>query len=290
MSEFEETEFRGPLFNQLEKGNHLLWEPGQVFEKTIGIDRASFCLNSYLWNLHGYSCNLGGSILRGKPFHYIWSGSKPSKLLPDFKLNLFIQAKRSKYSSQSNTKLNPHINGPYWHFDITPHQQLALEKLEEELSVDALVIYAAPVFHKQQELYNHTSNQTIVNNSTFPKASTLKGHSKWYYDRPGIVGVANPNFDFSNEENLMQQIQLKRAEEGSFKNDNGINNLQRISKAITSVVESRSNDFEATRFAYLSALIDDQIEDWELQETKGIKDFMRIETFAYLWKLNWLTF
>lgn len=290
MSDFEESEFRGPLFNQLEKGSHLLWEPGQVFEKTIGIDRASFCLHDYLWQLHGYSSSLGGTILQGRPFQYIWNSNKPSKILPDFKLNLFIQAKRSTYSSQSNNNLIPNINGSYWYFEITEHQQLALEELEKELSGEALVIYAAPLFHKQQELYNHTSNQTIINNSTFPKASTLKGHTKWYYDKPGITGVANPDYEFINEEGLINQIQSIRNEVGDFNKDNGINNLQKISEAVRSVVRSRSNDFQASRFAFYSDLIDEQINRFNIQETKGLKDFMQIETFAYLWKLNWLTF
>lgn len=290
MSDFEESEFRGPLFNQLEKGTNLLWEPGQVFEKTIGIDRASYCLHEYLWQLHGYSSCLGGTILQGRPFNYIWPADKPSKILPDFKLNLFIQAKRSMYSSQSNIKLKPYITGSYWYFEVTEHQQLALEKLEKELSDDALVIYAAPLFHEQHQLYNHTSNQTIVNNSTFPKASTLKGHTKWYYDQPGIIGVANPDYEFINEENLINQLQLKRNEMGGFIRNNSLNNLQIILKAIQSVVESRSNDFQASRFAFYSNLIDKQIESFGVQDEKGLKDFMQIETFLYLWKLNWLTF
>jgi len=93
MTEFEEGEFRGPLFNQLEKGSNLLWEPGQVFEKIVGIDRASLCINDYLWNLHGFSSPLGGLSLHRRKFRYIWNTSKPKKILPDFNLNLFIQAK-----------------------------------------------------------------------------------------------------------------------------------------------------------------------------------------------------
>lgn len=290
MSDFEESEFRGPLFNQLEKGNNLLWEPGQVFEKTIGIDRASFCLHNYLWKLHGYNSNLGGSILQGRSFRFIWSTSKPDKILPDFKLNLFIQAKRSVYSSQSNINLKPHINGPYWYFEVTPHQQLALEKLEQELLGEALVVYAAPVFHKQQELYNHTSNQTIVDNSTFPKASMLKGHSKWYYDRPGIIGVANPNYVYTSEEDLIKQIQSKRNEVGDFFGSNSSENLLKVAKAINTVVESRSDAFEASQFAFYKIIIDDEISNLNLKEMKGLREFMQIETFAYLWKLNWLTF
>ena len=80
MNEFEESEFRGPLFNQLERGSNLLWEPGQVFEKKIGIDRASFCLNEYLWKLHGHNSNLGGCNLRNRNFRYIFKRRKPNLL------------------------------------------------------------------------------------------------------------------------------------------------------------------------------------------------------------------
>lgn len=293
LSDFEEPEFRGILFNQIEGGHHILWEPGQVFEECIGIDRASYCLHDYLWKLHGFQNSLGGSILRGRRYRYIWSKKQPKKLLPDFKLNLFIQVKRASYSSRGNTKLRPHINGSYWHFEITPHQQLALELLEAELAGEALVVYAAPAFHKQQDLYNHTSNRTAVENSSFPKVSILKGHSKWYYDRPGIVGVANPDIDFVSEESLFDQIQDKRKEFGGFNEEYRNNNLLKMSNAINAVVEKRSSDYEATRFAHYNNLIDDYIEIYNIVDSKHSKElraFMQIETFAYLWKLNWLTF
>lgn len=289
-SDFEEGEYRGPLFNQLEKGSHLIWEPGQVFEKQIGVDRASLCLNDYLWNLHGYSSALGGSVLRGKSFGYIWGTSKPNKVLPDFSLNLFIQAKRADYSSQSNSHLHPYIKGEYWHFEITSHQQLALEQLEVELGSNSLVVYAAPVFHRQQELYNHTSNQTIVNNSTFPKASSLKGHSKWYYDRAGTSGVANPEFDYIEGNDLLGSIEAERREKGDFNKSNMIENLQKLSKSIRNVVESQSDSFRASQFAFQNDLIDTYLENWQIGATNGVKDFMQVEAFNYLWKLQWLTY
>jgi len=290
MVEFEESEFRGPLFNQLERGSHLLWEPGQVFEKTIGVDRASLCIHDYLWKLHGFNAPLGGSVLRTRNFHYIWSNTKPKKLLPDFHLNLFIQAKRSEYSSRSKSKLRPHINGAHWFFKITPHQQASLELLEKEMDGDALVVYAAPVFHKQQDLYNHTSNQTIVPNSTFPKVSILSGHSKWYYDKGGMIGVANPDFEDFDEANLLSQVETLRNRAGDYRSNNRIQNLQKLSKAVRNVVENQSNSFQATQFAYENELIDDMILGYGVDNYDGVKDFMQIELFNYLWKLNWLTF
>lgn len=290
ISEFEEGEYRGPLFNQLERGSHLLWEPGQVFEKSIGIDRASSCLNNYLWNLYGYTAPLGGIALRGRPFSFIWGTSNPTKLLPDFSLNLFIQAKRASYSSQSKTSLAPHIIGPYWHFEITPHQQIALEQLEIVLSPDALVVYASPAFHLQQNLYNHTSNQTIVENSTFPKASALSGHSKWYYDTPGTSGVANPDFEFIEGEDLFKKIEIFRQSKGKSNKNDSIENLQKIANRILNVVETQSNDFRASRFAAYSNLIDEYTNAWNLKGISGIKEIMQIYTFNYLWKIQWLTF
>jgi hypothetical protein len=290
MSDFEESEYRGPLFNQLERGSHLLWEPGQVFEKSIGIDRASYCLNNFLWSLYGVNPYPAGTILRNRSFSYIWSHGKHGKQLPDFSLNLFIQAKRATYSSQSNTNLNPHITGPYWYFEITDHQQVALENLENELGNDGLVIYASPVFHKQQELYNHTVNQTIVENSTFPKASMLKGHSKWYYNTAGIIGVANPDYENFSEKGLAEIISIKRKEKGDFNSNQNNKNLIKISSSVLNVVEKQSSDFRATQFAEINNSIDDYIEYWDADGVEGLKEIMQINAFNYLWKLQWLTF
>lgn len=289
-SEFEEGEYRGPLFNQLERGSHLLWEPGQVFEKSIGIDRASHCLSNYLWNLHGYDIPLNGIALRGRPFRYIWDIETPGKILPDFSLNLFIQAKRPDYSSQVKHDLQPHITGPYWHFEITPHQQIALEFLENELGNDALVIYASPAFHLQQNLYNHTVNQSIVENSTFPKASVLTGHTKWYYDKAGTTGVANPEFEFIEGEELFKKIEQLRKEKGEINKNDTFENLQKLASEILKVIEMQSNDFRATQFAYQNDLIKDFIKRWGINDSKSLSAIMQIHTFTYLWKLQWMTF
>ena len=290
VSEFEEGEFRGPLFSQLERGSHLLWEPGQVFEKHIGVDRASRCLNNYLWNLYGLNAPLGGAILRGAHLGFIWASNNPTKLLPDFSLNLFIQAKRANYSSQAKSSLNPQITGHYWHFEITNHQQIALEQLEIALNNDALVVYASPAFHLQQNLYNHTSNQTIVENSTFPKASALTGHTKWYYDKPGTTGVANPDFEFIKGEDFLKMIERLRKEKGEINRDETIENLQKIAKGVLKVVESQPNDFRATQFANQNNFIKAFIENWDVAEINGLREIMQIHTFNYLWKLQWLTF
>jgi len=289
--EFEESEFRGPLFNQLERGSHLLWEPGQVYEKIIGIDRASFCHNIYLWNLYGYQNPLTGITLRNFTFPFIWKTPKKKKLLPDFSLNLFIQAKRPTYSSRKNKILIPQgILGKYWYFKITQHQQNALEILQNCIGNDALVIYASPVFHRQQSLYNHTKNQSIVKNTTFPEAITLSGHSTWYYDTSGASGVANPDYKKVIGKQLYEIIEQKRHEKGQYSEEMAFKNLNKLSKNIKISVERQSNRYESTLFVNYLNEIEFFIEDFEVNKIPGIRELFTIELFCFLWKLQWLTF
>jgi hypothetical protein len=76
--EFEEAEYRGPLFNQLQTSS-LLWEPGQVFEKHIGIDYALWTTHAYLHSLYGYSAPLDGVALSRYRWDYIWSQRRIKK-------------------------------------------------------------------------------------------------------------------------------------------------------------------------------------------------------------------
>jgi hypothetical protein len=190
-SDFEEKEYEAPLYNQLESsGTSLVWSPGQVFEQHIGIDRAMFLDDPDIWEILG-SRPRRGVLLEDYRWRFIWQRRR-RRPLPNFKLNLFIQAKRCFFhkSKPRNLKTNA-LNSPCWRFDITAHQQEALEKVAAKISRRAVVCYAAPAFHRFSELYAHTAARTINQNSTFPTVEKLSGHSAWYYDRPGGSGVAN---------------------------------------------------------------------------------------------------
>ena len=60
--EFEEKEYEGPLYTQLERGNLHLWNPGQVLESYLGFDRAFFLEDPYLFDLHHYRSPLRGFL------------------------------------------------------------------------------------------------------------------------------------------------------------------------------------------------------------------------------------
>jgi hypothetical protein len=62
-AEFEEKAYEGPLYNQLERGNNLLFTPGQVLEKTLGFDAGLFVTQAAIWETLGYKTPLQGAAL-----------------------------------------------------------------------------------------------------------------------------------------------------------------------------------------------------------------------------------
>lgn len=198
-AEFEEREYEAPLYNQLERGSRFVWAPGQVFEGCIGIDHGMFASDEWLFRLHGYSSHLPGAVLARYQWPRFWLRRRPDRL-PNFKLNLFLQTKRSTWSRRPTKALRAKgISGLHWRFEINERQQSALETVATKLKRRALVAYAAPAFHEHRVLHVHTSRGSLVQNSTFPSVSSLSNHTAWNYAEPGASGVANADPTEINE-------------------------------------------------------------------------------------------
>lgn len=177
LAEFEEKEFEKPLYSQLENGSYEVWTPGQCFEYYFGIDYAGNIHLQKFWDR--FECIPYGVILNDYNFDYIWENRKKKRMLPDFRLNLFIQAKRPFLHTGLGTKSI--YDCPYYSFRINDHQQEVLEKLANVLEKNALIVYASPVFGKFKDLYLHTRNGDMIENTSFPKISQLSGHTTWNY-------------------------------------------------------------------------------------------------------------
>jgi len=288
-ADFEESEYRGPLYNQLEHGNHLVWEPGQVFEKHIGIDRASYITHPYFWELHKSNYPMTGVILNNYNWDYIWDKRKKTKILPDFNLNLFLQAKRPHSGTRPAKKLKDKgIIGDYWKFSVTPHQQIALEKMEQALHGKAIVCYAAPAFHTQSDLYSHTRNQTIVQNSTFPPVGDLKTHGAWYYENGGVKGVGNPDFVHIEFDSLQTRIErlIENAQPISESAEQSLSNLANAVISIVSEVQEPSA--VEIWFQYLLSRIDDLNIPEQYNINDALKHYMQVMAFCTVYHLNWL--
>lgn len=177
LAEFEEKEFEKPLYNQLEDGSREVWTPGQCFEYYFGIDYAGNIHSKKFWDRFGIVPH--GVILDNYNFDYIWKTRKHRRNLPDFRLNLFIQAKRPFLHTGTGTKSI--YNCPYFSFKVNKHQQEVLEQLVDVLEDHALIVYASPVFGSFKELYLHTKNGDIIEHTSFPKINQLSGHTTWNY-------------------------------------------------------------------------------------------------------------
>lgn len=193
--------------------------------------------------------------------------------------------------SSGNKNLKSYgIKGGCWKFETTEHQQIALEKLEAKLWGEALVCYASPAFHKQSDLYKHTTNKTIVENSTFPSIASLKGHSAWYYDTPGAVGCANPVYEKINEESLIYRIN-QLVESASYSDNeisDGRRSLSFLAKVILELSSESEDYYESARLSEAVIEISRFAEDYELDDDyQYVKDYLIVREFCFLYRLQW---
>jgi hypothetical protein len=284
-AEFEEGEYRGPLFNQLAT-NQFVWEPGQVFEQYIGIDYALLCTHPAVAKLYGWQAALRGVQLLRYDFDYIWRRRNSRKRLPPFQLNMFIQAKRPQYTRRAPKALKTiGLGSPYWQFDLTAHQQIALEQLGRQLGSKALVTYAAPAFHTSADLYRHTINKSVVEASTFPEVTALSGHQAWNYSEPGNQGIANAEPERIVGLPLVERIAVFTQTEQSQLD--APSNLSQVAAAVSAAVEV-TDDFWQARFQDGLTSLDEALDDAELGERRAsTRQFLKTMWFCHVFRASW---
>lgn len=182
------------------------------------------------------------------------------------------------------------LKSPYWRFEITPHQQLALERLQTNLKNRAIVCYACPVFHKESLLHKWTVEPRIVEHSTFPDISSLAGHIAWNFSEPGARGVANvdpTHYDGpSFAERLHTLVARDERVEGS-----PIEELERLVVAVNSAMYADSVEPTALQAQFADATrVINQIAD-VLAEGEGrsaVAAYGTVLLFTDLNRLSWL--
>lgn len=288
--EFEEREFETPLYHQLVTRTNHVWSPGQVLEQKLGIDYALMCDDPKLWGLHGLSLGPTGAYLH--PLAHRFPHIK--RLLPNFSLNLFIQAKRPYPRVRATKKLKEHgVNSPYWRFTTTPHQQSRLDHLTAILGADALVCYAAPAFHRLTQLNSHTISGSLVANSTFPKASMLSApHKAWNYSDPGIVGLANTEPIFYEEPPLEQQIQTLLRERSRRLDEDDASTLNSLASLVreSASLETQDADSRLAIFSMRAERIDSAFASFGNDARSTIaRDYLHVTNYVGTFNMMWLT-
>jgi hypothetical protein len=152
--EFEEKQFEQHLNFELLGRRNLLYVPGQVLENTLGFDAALFTRNIHFWRLFELGYLRRVPHLTGLRIDNGWWRNLDQEIdmFPDFKCNVFIQHKRPTYLTTAHSKEWSHWKKEYYRYDLTPHQQLALEQLEDKIGNKGIVVYASPAFSKLTNL------------------------------------------------------------------------------------------------------------------------------------------
>ncbi len=287
--EFEEKEYEQPLNQQLLFGSPHLWTPGQVFEQHFGVDSALEALNLPLWQLMGHSRPLAGVFLNHFNWGFVWRKARAVRVLPSFKVNLLLQVKRSDYFNTKAAKpRNVGLEFPFWRFNITPHQQIILNKIENKLNKRAVVSYAAPAFHDLEDLYFHTENVSLVDNSTFVRPSLLNGHSKWAYDRPGGVGFGCSEPEGFEQPSLLERINQAVREQadnvGTGDENEARANLRALSTTLRELDVDRDS-LHGRRFSIYERML--EVLDIG-EDTTPVQDFASVLSFTYVFNLSWL--
>jgi len=187
-SEFEEKQFESPLNAELASASGLFIPTGQVLESLVGFDAALLTHDVRFWRRFGSLSPLSGAFIDAA-----WWGLSAGEInaLPRFRFNLFLQHKRPEYCKGPRGKHRKHFGGPYYRYAITPHQQLALERLATGAAGSSIVSYACPACHTMTTLFYHIQNRTLVDATNFIEVTKLTGHRFYNYRSGGAQGLAN---------------------------------------------------------------------------------------------------
>lgn len=286
---FEEKEYEASLYNQLEAGNPNVWSPGQVFEEHLGFDHAALVHNPRFWQLIGRTTPVG-AFLNRYDWGFVWR-NRSRRPMPNFRLNLFLQAKRPGYYKRVPRHIrDAGMGGPSWCFDVDADQQVALERVSDRLGRRAALVYASPAFHSASQLYAHTKMGTIIENSTFPEIRQLIGHSKWFYDQPGGSGIANPEPKFSEGHSLHDIIRILQQQESSASEGDAARELVDLSKTVVAALDDRElhdNPRVALFFQEIRGL-EQELSQFE-QIGEPVRALFRVSAFTRYFNLEWYT-
>jgi hypothetical protein len=216
--QFEEKQYEQHLNNELLHRKQLLYVPGQVLEGRLGFDAALYSRNRAFWRLFDvppfFPWFDGLWIASNRPGVQLcrewWSHLDQSlPYFPRFKFNVFVQHKRPEYLTISSANEWSHWNRPYFRFELTPHQQKALEQLESHAQNRAIVVYGSPAFVELAELWSAINDQKLIERSNFCQPSKLSGHHAYTFADPGRIGKAHSDtediesFDFYEQFNVL---------------------------------------------------------------------------------------
>ena len=277
--EFEEKSYEQFHNIELLNRSRIFFPPGQIQEHHLGIDCMLLTKNKKFWRLWGYYKWWlypfpPPGVFLNDVFWQELKNTIDAKDFPRFKFNVFIQYKRPEYIISVRGKEYRFWKCPYFRYDILQHQQDILIKLEQKVRDRAIVVYAAPAFHKKKDLFEYFAKRKLIENSNYVKPSSLIGHSRWTYVNGGIVGLA---FSEPKEvESISFLKEIERIKEVRYEN-----NSEFIIETSRILIET-VGEVEYYRKAFLRFL-----ESFYIPEHPLGKALTNIYVILFLTKIRW---
>lgn len=174
-AEFEEKQYEAATNTEPARHGSNLFAPGQMIEHLIGYDAAILTQHPMFWREFPFSA-LRGDVDRVAREVFRHRGVQVTRMVI---CNVFIQYKRPEFLKRGAGRQKTTWNGEsFFRFGVLEHQHNILLFQEGRLR-SAVVCYAAPRFHRVQELFDHSTAGTVVESSIFIRPSELgsKAHS-----------------------------------------------------------------------------------------------------------------
>lgn len=191
-AEFKEKTYEKYFSNEAARLTNISFSPDQCDENFLGFDDAFLLPLHKLFSIAPYvhrrrRLRHSGIVLQ--ELDYLTE--EAVRRMPPFRFNLFVQYKRPEYLRTRGAREWSHWCAAYYRFDITPHQQRLLERLDVASHGRAATVYASPAFWSSSDLWRLVEAEQILDNSNVASASRLTGHGCYTYIKPGHSGIGH---------------------------------------------------------------------------------------------------
>ncbi|MEX1036712.1 MAG: hypothetical protein WDZ54_12220 [Sneathiella sp.] len=242
--EFKEKTFEKYYGHELARLTNTTYSPDQCDEKFLGFDEAYLLPEEWFFRIAPYVRRRPRARMQGigvNDLNHIVE--ELSRYLPKFRFNLFVQFKRPAYLISPGAGQWKDWKQSYYRYEITPHQQEALEKIESQSHGRAATVYASPAFWRSDDLWEHVKNEAVVDNSNMASAGRLSGHGHYSYVSAGFTGKGHSETVSIDSEPLRQVIK------SGLEQNEPLPLNQHLKKAATAIWEATdSGDLAAPIF------------------------------------------
>lgn len=244
-AEFKEKSFERAFGAELGRLTKTIFAPDPCDESYLGFDDSYYIpLGLALRRLPHFTLSkLTRQGLDLRTLAYLSSDLK--KVLPAFRLNIFVQYKRPHFLRTARAAQWHHWNCAYYRYSISAAQQSLLARLQANAQGRAAVVYASAAFWEAKTLFRLTQAGEVFDNSNIADVALLNGHHHFTYSAKGAQGIACSEASLIESRPLRELIgELERFEEMDFEA-----HLLSTSKIILSTVKEDPAAFELFREA-----------------------------------------